>query len=339
MKNIKKTLYITNENTYLHCQNDAVVVEIEGNEKIRIPASAIENIISMNNSSISTPFIKFCGEHNIELTFLSPYGKFYGKIYCGNSGNVLIRKKQYELLIKNEQLPLAKNIILGKAINSKNILKRCCRDSSIIKEKDEILNSIDIIDNNISFLHSATSVDEIRGYEGVMASAYFSCMDFMIKNKDFVFNKRTKHPAQNEFNALLSFVYILLEKHIESACNSYGLDVNCGIIHSIRPGKPSLALDLMEEFRAPLADRLCLSLVNKKQISINDFENKQGEIIIKQKAIKSILATWESRKKEEIFHPYLNEKVAIELIPYIQAQLLAQFYRNDIDEYPPFVWR
>ena len=339
MRNIRKTLYITTENTYLHSQNDAIVIEIDNQEKMRIPASAIENIISMSNSTISTPFIKFCGEHNIELTFLSPYGKFYGKIYCGNTGNVLIRKRQYELLIKNDQLPIAKNLILGKSINSKNVLKRHCRETTNIEEKEKFINAINIIDNNIEYLYKALNVDEIRGYEGVIANAYFSCMDLMIKNKDFVFEKRTRRPAENEFNAILSFVYMLLEKHIESACNAYGLDINCGIIHSIRSGKPSLALDLIEEFRAPLADRFCLSIINKKQISINDFENKQGEIIIKPKTIKTILGAWESRKKEEIIHPYLNEKVTIELIPFIQAQLLAQFLRGDIEEYPPFVWR
>lgn len=339
MKKIGKTLYITTENTYLHCQKDAIAITIDKNEKMRLPANSVEYIICLDNTTISTPFIKFCGDHHIQLSFLSPYGNFYGQVNGPTTGNVLIRKKQYELLIKNKQVAVGKNIILGKAVNSKNVLKRSLRDASDIDFKEKFINAINIIDNNINLLKTASNIDEIRGYEGVIANAYFGCMDLMIKNKDFIFEKRTRRPAENEFNTLLSFMYVMLEKHVVSACESYSLDPNCGIIHGIKPGKPSLALDLMEEFRAPLVDRFCLSLVNKKQLSLDDFEHSQGEIIIKPKTIKTILSNWELRKKEEITHPYLHEKMSVALIAYSQAQLIAQFFRGDIDEYPPFIWR
>lgn len=339
MKKIEKTLYVTTDNTYLHCQKDAIAIVIDKEEKMRLPANSVEYIICLGNTTISSPFIKFCGEHHIQLSFLSPYGNFYGRINGPTTGNVLVRKKQYELLVKNEQVPIGKNIILGKAINSKNVLKRGLRDTLNENDKEKFTNAINIIDNNIDLLKTANNIDEIRGYEGVIANSYFGCMDLMIKNKDFIFEKRTRRPAENEFNALLSFMYIMLEKHIESACESYSLDPNCGIIHGIKPGKPSLALDLMEEFRAPLVDRFCLALVNKRQISLKDFENTQGEIIIKPKTIKTILSNWEARKKEEITHPYLNEKMPIALVAYSQAQLMAQLFRGDIKEYPPFIWR
>ena len=313
---------------------------VGGTEKTRIPAHTIEAIICLCNTTVSTPFIGFCGENGIALSFHSDNGKFYGRIYGSVSGNVLLRKKQYEWIGSQESAEVVRNIILGKIVNSRNMLTRAARNTTeekalILKEQAEKLLEQE------NDLEGAKSIDSIRGIEGAAAAVYFRAFDAMLKTdeSEMMFEKRSRRPPENRVNALLSFAYMLLKNDTQSALESVGIDPAAGYLHTLRPGRPSMALDLMEELRAPLCDRFVISLINLKQITASDFDAEGIEYKLKDKARRKVIQEWQLRKKETITHPYLKEKIPIGLIPYCQAMLLARHFRGDIDGYPPIIWR
>ncbi len=313
---------------------------VGGTEKTRIPAHTIEAIICLCNTTVSTPFIGFCGENGIALSFHSDNGKFYGRIYGSVSGNVLLRKKQYEWIGSHESAEVVRNIILGKIVNSRNMLTRAARNTTeekalILKEQAEKLLEQE------NDLEGAKTIDSIRGIEGAAAAVYFRAFDAMLKTdeSEMMFEKRSRRPPENRVNALLSFAYMLLKNDTQSALESVGIDPAAGYLHTLRPGRPSMALDLMEELRAPLCDRFVISLINLKQITASDFDAEGIEYKLKDKARRKVIQEWQLRKKETITHPYLKEKIPIGLIPYCQAMLLARHFRGDIDGYPPIIWR
>lgn len=340
MKQLGNVLYILTEGSYLHCENRSICVMVGGTEKTRIPAHTIEAIVCLCNTTVSTPFIGFCGENGIALSFHSDNGKFYGRIYGSVSGNVLLRKKQYDRIGSLESAEIVRNIILGKIVNSRNVLTRAARNTAeekalILKEQAEKLLEQE---NNLEY---AKTTDSIRGIEGAAAAIYFRAFDSMLKTEEseMLFEKRSRRPPENRVNALLSFVYMLLKNDTQSALESVGIDPAAGYLHTLRPGRPSMALDLMEELRAPLCDRFVITLINLKQITASDFDTDSTEFKLKDKARRKVIQEWQLRKKEIITHPYLKEKIPIGLIPYCQAMLLAQHFRGDIDGYPPFIWR
>lgn len=340
MKQLGNVLYILTEGSYLHCENKSICVMVGGTEKTRIPAHTIEAIICLCNTTVSTPFIGFCGENGIALSFHSDNGKFYGRIYGSVSGNVLLRKKQYEWIGSQESAEVVRNIILGKIVNSRNMLTRAARNTTeekalILKEQAEKLLEQE------NDLEGAKSIDSIRGIEGAAAAVYFRAFDAMLKTdeSEMMFEKRSRRPPENRVNALLSFAYMLLKNDTQSALESVGIDPAAGYLHTLRPGRPSMALDLMEELRAPLCDRFVISLINLKQITASDFDAEGIEYKLKDKARRKVIQEWQLRKKETITHPYLKEKIPIGLIPYCQAMLLARHFRGDIDGYPPIIWR
>lgn len=340
MKQLGNVLYILTEGSYLHCENKSICVMVGGTEKTRIPAHTIEAIICLCNTTVSTPFIGFCGENGIALSFHSDNGKFYGRIYGSVSGNVLLRKKQYEWIGSHKSAEVVRNIILGKIVNSRNMLTRAARNTTeekalILKDQAEKL-----LEQEYS-LECAKTIDSIRGIEGAAATVYFRAFDAMLKTDELemMFEKRSRRPPENRVNALLSFAYMLLKNDTQSALESVGIDPAAGYLHTLRPGRPSMALDLMEELRAPLCDRFVISLINLKQITASDFDAEGIEYKLKDKARRKVIQEWQLRKKETITHPYLKEKIPIGLIPYCQAMLLARHFRGDIDGYPPFIWR
>ena len=313
---------------------------VGGTEKTRIPAHTIEAIICLCNTTVSTPFIGFCSENGIALSFHSDNGKFYGRIYGSVGGNVLLRKKQYEWIDSHESAEVVRNIILGKIVNSRNMLTRAARNTTeekalILKEQAEKLLEQE------NDLEGAKTIDSIRGIEGAAAAVYFRAFDAMLKTdeSEMMFEKRSRRPPENRVNALLSFAYMLLKNDTQSALESVGIDPAAGYLHTLRPGRPSMALDLMEELRAPLCDRFVISLINLKQITASDFDAEGIEYKLKDKARRKVIQEWQLRKKETITHPYLKEKIPIGLIPYCQAMLLARHFRGDIDGYPPIIWR
>ncbi len=342
MKKLQNVLYILTPDSYLFCQNETIAIKIGGIEKVRIPSHTIESIVCFGNTTVSTPFIQFCGQRGIGLTFLSEYGRFYGRVNGPASGNVLLRKKQYELLSEDKYpLQLVSNILLAKLLNSKNLLMRAAREHSQIESADELREASSRITNIAKKISEADNIDSLRGLEGVAANEYFGVFDHMIKanKEDFKFTKRTKHPPEDNINSLISFLYTLLKNDVQSALEAVGIDPAAGFLHTLRPGRPSMALDLMEELRASVCDRLAISLINLKEIKGDDFSVEPSGIKLSDKARKVVINAWQKRKQEEITHPFLEEKIPIGLIPFAQAQLLARNFRGDLDQYPPFIWK
>ncbi len=340
MKKLLNVLYIITENSYLHCENNTICVKIGGADKVRIPAHTIESIICLCNTTVSTPFIGFCGENGISLSFHSDNGKFYGRIYGAVNGNVLLRRKQYGIIGKSDSVEIVRNILRGKIINSKNTLMRAARGTSN-DEENSLRKAACLLEEQLLLLETADTIDSMRGIEGSAASIYFRVFDYMMKTEDnkMLFEKRSRRPPENRTNALLSFVYMLLKNDVQSALESVGIDPAAGYLHTLRPGRPSMALDLMEELRSPLCDRFVISLINLKQIKSDSFIVDGGVFNLKDDVRKLVIKEWQTRKKEMITHPFLKEKISIGLIPYCQALLLARYLRGDTDGYPPFIWR
>ena len=251
-----------------------------------------------------------------------------------------MKKKQYQLIDSGESVEIVRNMILGKIINSRNVLMRASRNTSEEKAVTLKAQAEKLLEQE-KLLASAQNIDSIRGVEGAAASIYFRAFASMLKTSDpeMAFDKRSRRPPENRVNALLSFTYMLLKNDMQSALESVGIDPAAGYLHTLRPGRPSMALDLMEELRSPLCDRFVISLVNLKQITASDFDTEGIEFLLKDKARRKVIQEWQLRKKEIIMHPYLKEKIPIGLIPYCQAMLLARYFRGDLDGYPPFIWR
>ncbi len=269
MKKLKNVLYILTPESYLFCQNETIAIKIGGVEKARIPAHTIESIVCLCNTTVSTPFIGFCSERQIGLSFLSEFGKFYGRLEGKVHGNVLLRSKQFKALDdKKISSSIVRNILFAKIANCKSLISRCKRETKEASKINELVNAAEILTNLAEELSNTDDIDRMRGLEGAAASVYFGVFDHFIKidNASLKFDKRSKRPPHNNFNALLSFIYMLLKNDYQTALESVGLDPAVGFLHTLRSGRPSLALDLMEELRSPLCDRLAISLVNLKQM-------------------------------------------------------------------------
>ena len=339
MKKLLNTLYVLTPDSYLFCRNETIAVKIGGEEKTAVPAKDIEAIVCFGQMTVSTPLLQFCGDRGISITFLSPHGHFYGRFYGQVSGNVLLRKKQYESMACPDFAGLlVRDILLGKIKNSKTVLMRAAR------KNEDAAQSLTQASNHLSQLavqlESCGSIDSMRGIEGAAATIYFSQFDCMLHSPaGFRFETRSRRPPANEVNAVLSFVYTLLTREICSALETVGLDPAAGYLHTLRPGRPSFALDLIEELRAPLCDRFVLSLFNLGQLGEKDFERDFEAVFLNERGRRTVLSSWQKRKGETVQHPFLREKIPIGMIPYSQAMLFARVLRGDLDRYPPFVWR
>ena len=282
-----------------------------------------------------------CADRNISLCYVSPGGKFLARVTGNVKGNVVLRRKQFEA-VRDEtvSLGIAKNCIIGKVYNARWVLERSIRDHSMQIDTEKVKHASGMLKDAAVAVQNSQSMDQLRGYEGEAASVYFSVFDEMIlqQKKDFSFEGRNKRPPTDNVNAMLSFVYTLLANNIASALETVGLDPYIGMMHTERPGRVSLALDLIEELRPVLADRFVLSVINKKVVSAKDFLKKEnGAVLMKDDARKRFLSEWQNRKKEMLTHPYLKEKVEWGMVPYVQAMLLARYLRGDLDAYPPFL--
>lgn len=344
MRKHLNSLYITSDNAFLRKEKETFVVEVKdenGNWKkaFQAPIHSIENIICFGFKSLTPQLMAHCAENNVGVCYLTEQGKFLAKVYGPQKGNVLLRKAQYSIADNEiESLKIARNIIAAKVSNYRHLLQRHQRNHPE-NSSDNLLTSIELLERRIKKIREITSLKELRGYEGECATIYFSVLSelIIVQKEDFMFEKRSKRPPLDPANALLSFLYAILANDVRSAIETVGLDPQVGFLHQIRAGRPSLALDLMEEFRAYLGDRIMLNLINLKQVNIKDFEIREtGEVRMSDKARKELLTTYQKRKQEEITHPFLGEKMTIGLLPHIQAQLLARYIRGDIEEYPPF---
>jgi CRISPR-associated protein Cas1 len=342
MKKLQNVLYILTPDSYLYIQGECICVKVAGEERVRVPSHTIQSIVFLTNTTISSPLVRFCGETGITVSFLDDFGRFQGRLYGKTSGNVLLRMKQYQSTGKDDFCSnIVCAIISSKIVNSRNMLQRAAREQNDEESAILLKKAAEEITKAAQSLSPKMSVDYMRGIEGLTANYYFGVFDYMIKvNKNHFFLKnRNRRPPEDKTNAILSFLYALLKNDICSALETVGLDPAVGWLHAVRPGRPSLALDLMEELRSPLCDRLAISLINLRQIQPNDFESEINSVKMTDSGKKTVIETWQKRKQEEIIHPFLNEKIKIGLIPHIQAQLLSRFLRGDIEAYPPFIWR
>ena len=343
MKKLLNTLYIMSENSYLSLDGENVVIIDDKEEVGRLPLHNLEGIVSFGYRGTSPALMGACAERNISLCYLNPQGKFLARVTGKVRGNVILRKQQC-LSSQNEKISLeiSKNCILGKVHNSRWVLERAIRDHSMQIDTEKVKKASDQLKLYIGLIRNAESMDSLRGYEGKAANEYFGVFDQLIlqQKKDFYFSGRNKRPPMDRVNALLSFTYTLLTNTITSALETVGLDPYIGYLHTDRPGRASLSLDMIEELRSVLADRFVLSLINKRMINGKDFTVKEnGAVLMSDDLRKRVLVEWQNRKKEVITHPYLNEKVEWGIVPFVQAMLLARYLRGDLDEYPVFLWK
>lgn len=343
MRQLLNTLYLTNPDYYLALDGENIVIKLEKEEVGRVPLHNLEAVVAFGFRGASPALMGKCAEKNIALSFLKPSGKFEARVVGKSYGNILLRKEQYRIAEDTEHsCAIARNFICGKIYNSRSVLRRMIRDYSIRMDTEELEKAAEKLKTAGKSALSINNKDSLRGIEGEAAATYFSVFDSMIlqQKEQFQFAGRTKRPPTDYVNALLSFSYTLLTGMCISALETVGLDPYAGFMHTDRPGRCSLALDLMEELRAPFADRFVISLINKKRVSEKDFEIKEnGAIFLTDNARKQVIGAWQNRKEEKIIHPFLQEKVEWGMIPYVQALLLARYIRNDLDAYPAFLWK
>ena len=341
MRKLQNTLYITTQGSYLHKERETLVIEqtVEQERKkvAQLPVHAIGHIFCFGNVLVSPFLMGFCGENNVNLAFFTENGRFLGRLQGRQSGNVLLRRTQYRLS-ESKPVPIARHIIAAKIQSAKRVLQRRQRNHG---EHSEVQTAIGALNFSLQQLQRAHTLDLIRGIEGDAAARYFGVFQHLLTEKSgFTFSGRNRRPPRDPVNALLSFLYSVLGKDISGALQSVGLDPQVGFLHADRPGRDSLAQDLLEEFRAWWVDRMTLSLINRGQIRLQDFSTEAGGAVnIKPEARKLLFQTLQAKKQEKIVHPYLQEEVEIGLLPHIQAMLLARHLRGDLAEYPPFLMR
>lgn len=343
MKRHLNTLFVTTEGAYLKKDGQSVVVSVDQETKLRLPLHNLDGIVCFGNVMCSPFLMGACAKAGVSISFLTMYGGFIAAVNGFSPGNVLLRREQYRWADRPEQtLNLAQNFVAAKIANSRNTLLRAARDTAIPEAKTIMQKMAKRMAHGIDAARQARSLDSLRGIEGESANNYFSVFNHMIapRVEGFEFTGRSRRSPLDRINALLSFLYSMLTHDARSACEATGLDAAVGFLHRDRPGRPGLSLDLIEEFRAFIADRLALSLINRKQIQAKDFEiTESGAVLLKDKPRKTVLAAYQKRKQDTITHPFLGEKTTVGLLIHLQARLLARYLRGDLDAYPPFLWR
>ncbi len=343
MKKLFNTLYITSPNRYLSLDGENIVILDNNSEVGRLPLHNLEGIVTFGYTGASPALMGACAKRNISLCFLSSSGRFLARVTGELRGNVTLRKEQYRLSDNDfESTKLAKNFIIGKIFNSRWVIERATRDYAIRLDTEKLKQKSQFLQNSIMQVNICENSEQLRGVEGEAASVYFSVFDDLIlqQKENFYFKTRNKRPPLDNVNAMLSFAYTLLANNCAAALETVGLDPYVGFLHKDRPGRVSLALDLMEELRSVFADRFVLSLINKRIINSTDFTQKEnGAVIMDDDTRKVFLSNWQAKKQEKITHPFLEEKIEWGMVPHAQAMLLARFIRGDLDEYPPFMWK
>jgi CRISPR-associated protein Cas1 len=344
MKKLLNTIYVTTEGSGLRKDGENLVVENDGVTLGRVPLHMLASVVAFGGIFLSPSLMQACASHGITIVMLDRNGRFQARVEGPVSGNVLLRRAQYKASDAPEDI--VKSIILGKITNQRAVLMRALRDYGEDYDQDTKMALLEVtqrLARSLSYVNQYTlELDTLRGIEGDAAKLYFGVFNHLIRSPDpeLSFTVRSRRPPLDPINALLSFLYTLLTHDCRSAAESVGLDPAVGFLHRDRPGRPSLALDLMEELRPILADRLVLSLINRRQLRAKDFETRDGgAIILNDEARKTVLTAWQERKKEERKHPFLEENAPLGLVPYLQAQLLARHLRGDLDAYPPWFWK
>jgi len=343
MKKHLNTLFVTTQGAYLAKEGETIAVKVERDVRLRLPVHTIGGIVCFGNVSCSPFLMGFCAENGVGISFLTEQGRFLARVHGPVSGNVLLRRQQYRMADdEGASAAVAGFALIGKIANSRMVLQRALRDHSEKIEAKILGFAVQRLGAYLQQLQGDHSLDTIRGFEGDAAHLYFNVFDHLIvaQKEDFFFNERNRRPPLDNVNCLLSFIYTLVMHDVRSALEGVGLDPAVGFLHRDRPGRPSLALDLMEEFRPYLADRLALSLINMRQVRGADFKRTEsGAVMMSDDARKKVLVAYQERKQDEIQHPFLDEKVRIGILYHVQALLFARYIRGDLDGYPPFIWR
>lgn len=339
MKTHLNTLFVTRDGAWLRKDGAAVEVRHEGQSLLRVPLHNLDGIVAMGfDIAASTQLMAACAEENVTLSFTTPNGRFLAAVRGFTSGNVLLRRAQYRIADRDDpSAAIASRMVAAKIANHRTLLVRATREQQRAPNHNAVAAHLA---RNARAALAATSLDQLRGIEGEAATLWFRVLGSLFTAPGFEFGGRIRRPPTDRVNALLSFCYSLLAHDCRSALESVGLDAGVGFLHRDRPGRPSLALDLMEEFRPVLADRTVLRLINRRQIQANDFVQREtGAIELTEEARKRVLVAWQEHKQEEIRHPFLEEKVSYGLLPFLQARLLARTLREDLDAYPAFLLR
>jgi len=346
VRRLLNTLYVSTEGAYVRKDGENAVVEIEGQEKLRAPLHLLGGVICFGRAAMSPALMGACAERGVTAAFFTENGKFLARVEGPVSGNVLLRREQYRRGDEPVECgAIVSAIVAAKAQNQRTVLKRAVRDHGERLDADNLARldaaQMRLRDIARKAVH-LTDTDQLRGLEGEAAQRYFDVFPLLQRTDEplMLFKRRSRRPPLDPINALLSFLYTLLTHDCRSALEGVGLDPSAGFLHRLRPGRPSLALDLMEELRAPLADRVALSLTNRGQIKARDFRvMENGATVMTDIARKAVLVAWQERKQQEVEHPFLGEKAPLGLLPHLQARLLARTLRGDLNYYPPMIWR
>ncbi|MHB8989306.1 MAG: type I-C CRISPR-associated endonuclease Cas1c [Desulfobulbia bacterium] len=343
MRHLLNTLYVTTQGAYLARDGETVAVRVEHETRLRVPLHTLGGIVCFGQVSCSPPLMQLCAERGVRISFLSENGRFWARVEGPVSGNVLLRRQQYRWADDlGQSAEIARVVVTAKIANQRTVLLRALRDHQGMAAGSEVKAAGDELGRTLAVLQKPHSLDSVRGMEGDAARRYFGVFDHLIvaRKEEFFFQERSRRPPLDNMNALLSFLYTLLVHDIRSALETVGLDPAVGFLHRDRPGRPSLALDLMEELRPVLADRLALSLVNRQQVKGKGFKTTEtGAVVMDDETRKEVLVAYQKRKQEELQHPFIDEKVALGLLPYVQALLLSRYLRGDLDGYPPYFWK
>ena len=343
MRHLLNTLYVTTQGTYLAREGEAVVVKNDGDNLLRVPIHTLSGIVCFGHVSCSPPLMGLCAERDVAVSFLTEHGKFLARVQGAVHGNVLLRRAQYRAADDEAiRTAIARTMVTGKVANCRIVVLRAARECSLAVEGSQLESAARRLADILTAVDRQMSLEQLRGMEGEAAQTYFGIFDHLItaSKPDFFFQGRSRRPALDNVNSLLSFIYTLLVHDCIGALETVGLDPAVGYLHADRPGRPGLALDLMEEFRPFVADRLALSLINRRQIAATGFQKTEtGAVLMDDATRKEVLVAWQKRKQEEIHHPFLGERLPVGLLPYVQALLLARHLRGDLDGYPPFFWR
>lgn len=338
MRKLLNSLYILDENAWLSLEGENIVCKRDDKEKFRMPFSNIEDIYCFSYLGCSPALMGKCGELGINLSFISPTGEFLARVQGKTKGNIFLRKAQFEKFAEVPPL-MPQNTVAAKLSNTRYLIKRSMRDNPQLDADGELSNCIQYLESGIEHVYEMNDKETIMGLEGSCAKAYFNIFDRLIlhQKEDFKMNGRTKRPPLDPINAVLSFLYTIMTNSYTSALESVGLDSCYGFYHALRSGRSSLACDLVEESRC-IIERLVLTLVNLKQININDFERQEsGAVYLSKDGKRKVLTAWQEKKRSTIIHPYLNEKIPLGLLPFVQSSLLAKYIRDEIPEYPCFL--
>jgi CRISPR-associated protein Cas1 len=343
MHQLLNTLYVQTPRSYIHLDHETLKVKLENEVRLQVPLLHLGAIVCFGDVTVSTALMHRCAEDGRSIVFLDRAGRFKARVEGPTSGNVLLRRAQHEALgDPGRTLSICRSVVAGKLQNTRQILLRGAREAAVPEEADRLSAAAQHLAETLPRVAVATDAEVLRGLEGDVARRYFEVFTLLVRDgrETFTLAGRTRRPPLDRMNALLSFLYTLLTGDCVSAAEGVGLDPQVGYLHTLRPGRPALALDLVEEFRAVLGDRLALTLVNRRQLSAGDFEERPGgAVLLNEQGRRTVLTAYQERKKEELTHPVTGEKTPLGLLPHVQARLLARHLRGDLELYPAFLYR